>query len=70
MTLLGEARRMSSWQPVWFILDWIYGYFFVLLDVASKGLDFENIQHVINFEMPEDIENYGIANENKIFSFI
>ncbi|CUV07448.1 unnamed protein product [Cryptosporidium hominis] len=27
-------------------------------DVASKGLDFENIQHVINFDMPKDIENY------------
>lgn len=31
----------------------------VATDVASKGLDFENIQHVINFDMPEDIENYG-----------
>uniref|UniRef100_A0A914IBS1 RNA helicase n=1 Tax=Globodera rostochiensis TaxID=31243 RepID=A0A914IBS1_GLORO len=30
----------------------------VATDVASKGLDFENIQHVINYEMPEDIENY------------
>lgn len=32
----------------------------VATDVASKGLDFENIQHVINFDMPEDIENYGL----------
>lgn len=31
----------------------------VATDVASKGLDFEKIQHVINFDMPEDIENYG-----------
>uniref|UniRef100_A0A915P293 RNA helicase n=1 Tax=Meloidogyne floridensis TaxID=298350 RepID=A0A915P293_9BILA len=30
----------------------------IATDVASKGLDFENIQHVINFDMPEDIENY------------
>ncbi|XP_064466090.1 ATP-dependent RNA helicase abstrakt-like isoform X2 [Ornithodoros turicata] len=30
----------------------------VATDVASKGLDFENIQHVINYDMPEDIENY------------
>ena len=27
-------------------------------DIASKGLDFEDIQHVINFDMPEEIENY------------
>lgn len=32
----------------------------VATDVASKGLDFEGIQHVINYDMPEDIENYGI----------
>ncbi|KAI1725814.1 DEAD/DEAH box helicase domain-containing protein [Ditylenchus destructor] len=30
----------------------------VATDIASKGLDFENIQHVINYDMPEDIENY------------
>ena len=30
----------------------------VATDVASKGLDFPNIQHVINYDMPEDIENY------------
>ena len=31
----------------------------VATDVASKGLDFPNMQHVINYDMPEDIENYG-----------
>lgn len=30
----------------------------VATDVASKGLDFPNIQHVINYDMPTDIENY------------
>ncbi|CAH8849708.1 unnamed protein product [Trichobilharzia szidati] len=30
----------------------------VATDVASKGLDFPEINHVINYDMPEDIENY------------
>ena len=30
----------------------------VATDVASKGLDFPDIQHVINYDMPDDIEDY------------
>ncbi|CAH8543654.1 unnamed protein product [Schistosoma guineensis] len=30
----------------------------VATDVASKGLDFPEINHVVNYDMPEDIENY------------
>jgi ATP-dependent RNA helicase DDX41 len=30
----------------------------VATDVAAKGLDFAEIQHVINFDMPSEIENY------------
>ena len=30
----------------------------VATDIAAKGLDFSNIQHVINFDMPSEIENY------------
>lgn len=30
----------------------------VATDVAGKGLDFANVQHVINYDMPEEIENY------------
>lgn len=30
----------------------------VATDIAAKGLDFPGVQHVINFDMPEAIENY------------
>lgn len=30
----------------------------VATDIASKGLDFPDVQHVINYDLPEDIENY------------
>ena len=30
----------------------------VATDVASKGLDFQEIQHVVNYDMPSDIEDY------------
>ncbi|XP_074598884.1 ATP-dependent RNA helicase abstrakt [Brevipalpus obovatus] len=30
----------------------------VATDVASKGLDFQGIKHVINYDMPNDIEDY------------
>jgi len=30
----------------------------VATDIAGKGLDFPEIKHVINYDMPEEIENY------------
>jgi len=30
----------------------------VATDIASKGLDFEEVKHVINYDMPDDVENY------------
>lgn len=36
----------------------------VATDVASKGLDFPAIQHVVNYDMPEEIENYGKIEHN------
>ena len=32
----------------------------VATDVAGKGLDFADIQHVINYDMPKEIEDYGM----------
>ncbi len=30
----------------------------IATDVAAKGLDFKNVLHVINYDMPKEIENY------------
>eukprot|EP01059_Diplonema_ambulator_P029812 TRINITY_DN4963_c0_g1_i1.p2 TRINITY_DN4963_c0_g1~~TRINITY_DN4963_c0_g1_i1.p2 ORF type:complete len:624 (+),score=227.67 TRINITY_DN4963_c0_g1_i1:2453-4324(+) len=30
----------------------------VATDIASKGLDFPDVQHVINYDLPKEIENY------------
>jgi len=30
----------------------------VATDIASKGLDFPDVQHVVNYDMPKEIENY------------
>ena len=32
--------------------------FLVATDVAARGIDVENISHVINYELPEDVESY------------
>lgn len=31
----------------------------IATDIVSKGLDFPDVQHVINFDMPKEIENYS-----------
>eukprot|EP01062_Namystynia_karyoxenos_P066071 TRINITY_DN60090_c0_g1_i1.p1 TRINITY_DN60090_c0_g1~~TRINITY_DN60090_c0_g1_i1.p1 ORF type:complete len:639 (+),score=219.23 TRINITY_DN60090_c0_g1_i1:70-1917(+) len=30
----------------------------VATDIASKGLDFPDVQHVVNYDLPKEIENY------------
>lgn len=31
---------------------------FLFLQVAARGLDISNVKHVINFDLPSDIEEY------------
>lgn len=38
----------------------------VATDVASKGLDFPEIKHVINYDMPKEIEDYGKKRKEKV----
>ena len=55
MSLLDQEERQ------WAIRQFREGKKDVLIatDIASKGLDFSDIQHVINYDMPEDMESYG-----------
>ena len=32
--------------------------FLIATDVAARGIDVENVTHVINYELPQDIESY------------
>lgn len=40
----------------------------VATDIAGKGLDFPDVQHVINFDMPKEIENYGSCQRSLVHS--
>lgn len=33
-------------------------FFFSFTQVAARGLDISNVKHVINFDLPSDIEEY------------
>lgn len=51
--LTQEQRTKSVEQFRTGIADVLVG-----TDIASKGLDFPTVKHVINFDMPKEIENY------------
>ena len=53
-----HASIRSFHQPLPDVLQAGSSDVLVATDVASKGLDFPDIQHVINYDMPEEIENY------------
>eukprot|EP00757_Euglenozoa_sp_SAG-D1_P012075 gene12075-3557_t len=58
----GSALKQCSPQPLstQVFRDFKTGKKDVLVasDVAAKGLDFKNVQHVINYDMPKEIETY------------
>lgn len=55
---LRQSVRGAAWQRAVCRLQAGKADVLVATDVASKGLDFPDIQHVINFDMPSEIENY------------
>lgn len=42
----------------WFSFKWAIYNKGVLFQVAARGLDISNVKHVINFDLPSDIEEY------------
>lgn len=55
--LTGELEPRERKQVIKRIKDGIYQYV-VCSDIASRGMDIEGVSHIINYELPKDIEYY------------
>ena len=55
--LTGELEPRERKQVIKRIKDGIYQYV-VCSDIASRGIDIEGVSHIINYELPKDIEYY------------
>ena len=56
-TLHGDLDDRTRRQTLKRIQDMQYQYI-VASDIASRGIDLQGVSHVINFELPKDIEFY------------
>lgn len=55
--LTGDLEPRERKQIIKRIKDGVYQYV-VASDIASRGIDIEGVSHVINYELPQDIEFY------------
>ena len=55
--LTGKLEPRERKQVIKRIKDGVYQYV-VCSDIASRGMDIEGVSHIINYELPKDIEYY------------
>lgn len=55
--LTGELEPRERKQVIKRIKDGVYQYV-VCSDIAARGMDIEGVSHIINYELPKDIEYY------------
>lgn len=48
----------NKMQPKETVCLWCHVDVILSLQVAARGLDISNVKHVINFDLPSDIEEY------------
>ena len=64
-TLHGDLDDRSRRQTLKRIQDMQYQYI-VASDIASRGIDLQGVSHVINFDLPKDIEFYTMVRSSFI----